>query len=646
MKRPLLIAAACTALLTPLGLQPARAQVIEVPPFALGANASSTPDVAVGVDGTMTFVWASVSSQTTVARQFSPSGLPVGTAQRVDASGKVREATISAAPQGGYFVAWHRRPVNQRSAQFSRRLDANGVPLGSEVEVSTGNPIYPEVPTLAALPTGAVLVWRDLDFVGRQIDTAGNPHTSFPIGTGADGGGLSRDAAALPDGAFIAAWRTFDDGGRLRIFEASGLPRTDALPIGDFAPRGVAVNPIGTLVVVSTGGDFSGLWLQRFTHAGTAVGAPVLVEPASPTEGLFPAVGIDRLDNVYVAWTRYDIDLGAVGSVRARVYDANDQPLGPAIDVGDPAAVGTNVAALPHGRFVTTWRSNPTGISMAAVVSVCTPGTSVCGDGTQHPQCEACDDGAGNSDSTPDACRTDCQPARCGDGTVDSGEECDDGNNAVCDGCTPFCTLEPGIVCGDGVRQPNCGEQCDDANGISGDGCTPSCDLERVPGGGTPRTECYTEWSVDNPSNVPLLDKHGAFNAKQRCVDDDPQCDHDGGVPGSCTFHLHVCANNVEPGTCSPPNRLANWSLEKPSEKQAALRPALAAARDALAVVPGTIVGPSAADVCTPTIAVTVPLRAAAVGYHAGKLALKTRAGSYDDTSDVDKLLLTCVPGS
>ncbi len=49
-----------------------------------------------------------------------------------------------------------------------------------------------------------------------------------------------------------------------------------------------------------------------------------------------------------------------------------------------------------------------------------------CGDGFVEPP-EQCDDGIENSDTTPDACRTDCTVARCGDGVEDTGETCDDG---------------------------------------------------------------------------------------------------------------------------------------------------------------------------------------------------------------------------
>lgn len=48
-----------------------------------------------------------------------------------------------------------------------------------------------------------------------------------------------------------------------------------------------------------------------------------------------------------------------------------------------------------------------------------------CGDGEVNQATETCDDGPNNSDVTPDACRTSCQPASCGDDVVDTGEEVD-----------------------------------------------------------------------------------------------------------------------------------------------------------------------------------------------------------------------------
>jgi cysteine-rich repeat protein len=68
-----------------------------------------------------------------------------------------------------------------------------------------------------------------------------------------------------------------------------------------------------------------------------------------------------------------------------------------------------------------------------------------CGDGIVDPG-ELCDDGASNSDTVADACRTDCVPASCGDGVVDAGETCDDGNTVAADGCSPDCVDETGLI--------------------------------------------------------------------------------------------------------------------------------------------------------------------------------------------------------
>jgi len=94
----------------------------------------------------------------------------------------------------------------------------------------------------------------------------------------------------------------------------------------------------------------------------------------------------------------------------------------------------------------------------------------VCGNGVlQTAAGEECDDGQSNSDSGPDACRTDCKNATCGDWVVDTGEECDGGS-----GCRQNCTLE---VCGDGILDP--GEECDDGNAVNEDGCSAACQLEQ-----------------------------------------------------------------------------------------------------------------------------------------------------------------------
>ena len=116
---------------------------------------------------------------------------------------------------------------------------------------------------------------------------------------------------------------------------------------------------------------------------------------------------------------------------------------------------------------------------------------ALCGNGLLEPG-EDCDDG--NLDDG-DVCTSVCTSPRCGDGFVSAGELCDDGNgcsstcDSVCgdglvsgfeacddgnleegDACTPTCALPS---CGDGFLAP--GEDCDDGNLADGDSCTSMC---------------------------------------------------------------------------------------------------------------------------------------------------------------------------
>lgn len=63
----------------------------------------------------------------------------------------------------------------------------------------------------------------------------------------------------------------------------------------------------------------------------------------------------------------------------------------------------------------------------------------VCGDGEVNAPGETCDP-PGEPAGEPNECRDDC--TFCGDGVLDFGEQCDDGNNIDGDGCSAFCDIE------------------------------------------------------------------------------------------------------------------------------------------------------------------------------------------------------------
>jgi fibro-slime domain-containing protein len=132
-------------------------------------------------------------------------------------------------------------------------------------------------------------------------------------------------------------------------------------------------------------------------------------------------------------------------------------------------------------------------------------GGTLCGNGALDAG-EQCDDG---NPLGGDGCNGVCnlepnfacaQPGQecvstisCGDGSVAGTEACDDGNVAAEDGCSATCTVELGFGCTSGddgsvcipMENPSCGdssvssgEQCDDGDADGSDGCSATCQVE------------------------------------------------------------------------------------------------------------------------------------------------------------------------
>jgi virginiamycin B lyase len=187
------------------------------------------------------------------------------------------------------------------------------------------------------------------------------------------------------------------------------------------------------------------------------------------------------------------------------------------------------------------------------------PDGAYCGNGRVDPG-EECDDG--NQDDC-DACSSRCRLVTgCGDGVVCGDEQCDDGNATACDGCSATCTPEPGLRCGDGVvsaacgeecdppspgtcdtqcrRIPECGdgvvdpgEQCDDGNAADCDGCSGRCTVETGCGDGV---VCGDETCDDgNTASCDGCSAACSVEVGFRCGDGvvDPACGEECDPPGS-----------------------------------------------------------------------------------------------------------------
>ncbi len=696
----------------------AAAQLLDVEPFtaidAMQDIRFGNYTLAPGADSSVTVLtgtWSrEISRQHAVAQRFSATGSPETELVVVDPDDDeyVAVPRIASDTRGGFVALWRRA---ERTSLLVRLLDAAGSPTTPEILVTSSAGQF----FGTGFAAGFVVVWSQGNAVkARTYDASGQAlGPAFDVTEFPPFSFFNLTVASTSNGGFIVVW---DETARIRgrAYDAAAVPLGASFDVSDaFDLGGVATSPLGGVAVVGqrrldTHARPAGIWARRFDDAGAASGPEFVVDFLDPALTAAPRAAFDPAGRLYVAWGMNS----SIQTPRGRAYDAGGRPLLPPFVLAEDSAASLVLVPRPDGRFVEAWRTmsdlkmqvrtlcvppfhtscgdgvlqapcercdagpgnsdgTPDACRTTCALPTCGDGVTdffeqcddgnlvgcdgcdamcnlepgyVCGDGALSTDCEEqCDDGAGNDDTLPNACRTDCQTAHCGDGVLDDAEGCDDGNRTSCDGCSDLCVPEPGLVCGDGIPELLCGEQCDDGNAIVGDGCTAPCLLERIPGGGSPATDCQAEWVVDNPANEPLYDKHGAISGAQACTDGDPRCDFDG-VPGQCTFHLRVCANNTDLPSCDPGDRLQSWELRAPSAKKAATRPALAAVRDAFATVPGAVIGPDRPDVCSGTVAVPVAVKTSGAGSKAGKLILKSYATLYTGEKDSDRLKLICRP--
>lgn len=147
---------------------------------------------------------------------------------------------------------------------------------------------------------------------------------------------------------------------------------------------------------------------------------------------------------------------------RSNTGDLLEDSFAPAAPPTGSSSSGNDTATSATVATQTTHASpTPTSESVDSSGEVNTPPPASCGNG-QLDSGEECDNGASNSDEAPNACRRDCTLAYCGDGVTDTGEQCDGSQE-----CSFDCQR---VQCGNGNVEE--GEECDPPSaGVCSDTC-------------------------------------------------------------------------------------------------------------------------------------------------------------------------------
>ncbi|HJW70275.1 MAG TPA: myxococcus cysteine-rich repeat containing protein [Candidatus Binatia bacterium] len=418
---------------------------------------ASRPGVSVDQSGNTLVVWdgpIGSDARGIAGRWYDRQALPLADAFQVNSEVGLDELAPRATvlPAGGFSTVWGSSIGTSKTATVeSQSYAAGGDPLGGEqtLATSTFSTAQPSVAVSADGTLGVAWGARYKDAPQRRVELQRFDVFGQPLGPRLTAGTIfSGTTPAQPDvalgstGEMAVAWRGDDGNGdaiRFRRYDENGTPFDPLVvqPIDfTFASRGPRLARGGDSFFLAWGaplGVIPQVFLQRL-DAGVA-SLPDLYTLETRSAATNPALATWE-GHVVVVWEQdrriYAQRLDGDGR-------ALEQPLAVSAPI-DATSVDEvpAIATAPDGQVAVVWRDTHQDGSGAQVVDVLLR-----------------------------------EMRRCGNGNVDPGEECDDGNTVAGDCCSPTCQLEPdGQACDDG-RFCTLDSAC--SQGVCVGGTTRSC---------------------------------------------------------------------------------------------------------------------------------------------------------------------------
>jgi hypothetical protein len=405
------------------------------------------PAVGSAANGHFVVVWTDYSSGIR-GQRFDDEGAPIGAQFAVtDGYTYGYAPAIAVEPDGDFIVAWMDRfgGDGDSSGIFAQRYDSNGLEIGSSFQVNSYTPAYQTYPAIAVDASGRfVVAWTDFSafegvFPGQDgdqqgvraqlFDSDGNKAGSeFQVNSYTMGGqfdpSVAFEAGMVSSVPFVVVWTSYgQDGNGHGVFGQrydgdgvpagsefmvntytlydQGDPALDVDSSGDFV---VAWSPFYSYDSSSPGnldGQGGGVFAQRFGSAGNPTGSEFQINTYTPGAQFGPAVAIDDDGRFMVTWADLRAIVGQDGvasSVRAQNFASDGTPLGSELQVNTSTAGYRSQPQISvgAGNFVVVWATfEPFGGILNGIY------------GQRYL-------------------------ARCGDGVVDPGEQCDPSFDPLC----------------------------------------------------------------------------------------------------------------------------------------------------------------------------------------------------------------------
>ncbi|MET0961261.1 MAG: Ig-like domain-containing protein, partial [Noviherbaspirillum sp.] len=277
----------------------------------LSAKDQWQPSIAVAADGQFVIAWTSSAGNDIYVRHFDAAGNPLGgevLASSVNGAGSQTLPSVAIAADGSYVVAWQTDSGGTAKSVYAQRFNADDSLRGSGFKANTHDADDQTQPSVAISGSGTfVIAWTS----AKQDGDAGGIYAQL---YGSDG-----ERA----------------GSEFRVNTVTAKDQGDASVAMDGAGNfTVAWNSVG-----QDNGGSPGIYAQRYSVGGAALGGAFLVNSTTAATQTAPAVSVNGGGNLAIAWEGAGI--GDSDGVFVAVYNVANAP---------PTANPDSVSLLQGGQ--------------------------------------------------------------------------------------------------------------------------------------------------------------------------------------------------------------------------------------------------------------------------------------------------------
>ncbi|MEB3214343.1 MAG: calcium-binding protein [Leptolyngbyaceae bacterium] len=350
-----------------------------------------SPDVAIAPDGNFVVVWKSDAQDgdeggifaqvyNEFGRALTSDDIPVNTTTVEDQT----EPVVAIAPDGSFVVVWASEIGDgDDKGIIAQRFSSNGNPIGSEFVVNTFTNFDQENPAIAMAEDGSfVVTWTSVgrdgsgdSIVAQRFGANGSPiDDEFLVNTTTLSDQENPDIAMTPTGEFVIVWESVNQdapssrGIFAQRFTAEGRAVGDELAInevvtGQQETPAIAIDEAGNFVVVweSDGLDpgNSEIIGRRFDTDGRAIGGDFIVNESLTNDQTSPDIAMDGEGNFIVSWTNEGIGV-TEDDIFYRQFDATADPLTGEVLVNTFTTNNQRFSAIAQndlGNAIIVWES-------------------------------------------------------------------------------------------------------------------------------------------------------------------------------------------------------------------------------------------------------------------------------------------------